>query len=108
MFGAAEGDASPLRTRAQLDDALLRAKDYLDARSAAAVGIVAETLAGGTLQTYAIQKYDRRLRIKIATVDPVTLAVHSAEPLLPTHPHLYFTWAGTEGLAKLWFDTLAP
>lgn len=109
VFGADGNENSAIRTRPQLESALVLVKEHLDAHrmlEAVAVGIVADTLSGGLLQVYAIEQQNERLRVQIQEVDPTDLTIKSTEPLIQTQPHLYFTWTGIVSFARLWFDTL--
>ena len=94
----------PLRTRSQLEAALLLVKSHIDAHQVVAVGIVADVLEDGYVQVFAVEKQRERMRAQIQEVDPVSLEIRKATPLIKSQPHLYFPWTGIAGLARVWFD----
>jgi ribosomal protein L31E len=106
LIGIDSESEAPLRTRAHLERALQRAKQFMDRHLTCAIGIVADRLPTGHVQAYLIEQQYGRLRVKISKVAPDTMLVITVSPLIASQPDFYYTWSGAVGFARMWFDTL--
>ena len=96
--------AEPLRTLADLDAALVVVRSFLDKNEVGSIGIVGVKVDDDTGRTYTVQQQHGKLRVYIQTVVFSTLEVKKAEPLIASQPHLFYTWGGVQGFARMWFE----
>lgn len=106
LVGQNTGSLQPIQTRRDLEAALTRVRDFLDQRPDAAVAIIADVYADGLMRVFTVQKREDRMRVCIQRVRRKDLFVVESTPLIKSQPHLFFTWMGIAGFARLWFDTL--
>jgi hypothetical protein len=106
LVGEKVGSVQPIQTRSDLREALIRVRAFLKGQSDTAVAIVADIYKDGLMRVFTIQQRGDRMRVCIQRVKQEDLLVVESTPLIKSQPHLYYTWSGVEGFARLWFDTL--
>jgi hypothetical protein len=106
LVGEKVGSVQPIQTRSDLREALIRVRAFLKGQPDTAVAIVAEIYKDGSMRVFTIQQRGDRMRVCIQRVKQEDLLVVESTPLIKSQPHLYYTWSGVEGFARLWFDTL--
>jgi hypothetical protein len=106
LVGEKTGSLQPIQTRRDLEAALIRVRAFLDERPNTAVAIIADIYTDGLMRVFTVQKREDRMRVCIQRVRREDLFVIESTPLIKTQPHLYYTWSGINGFARLWFDTL--
>ena len=103
LVGEKTGSLQPIQTRRGLEAALTRVRAFLDARPDTAVAIIADIYEDGMMRVFTIQKREDRMRVCIQRVRREDLFVVESTPLIKSQPHLYYTWMGIAGFARLWF-----
>lgn len=106
LIGRVGAPSAPIHTAADLEAALLRVKEFLDANAHGAVGIIADRYQDRTLQVYTVVKALAGMRVCIQAVEQPDMLILDTKPLIDSQPHLLYTWSGIQGFARTWFDTL--
>ena len=106
LVGEKVGSLQPIQTRSDLEAALVRVRAFLNEQPDTAVAIVTDIYKDGLMGVFTIQQRGERMRVCIQRVRQYDLFVVESTPLIKSQPHLYYTWSGVEGFARLGFATL--